>query len=110
MNYVPAIGIDAIDSPRPRIDLRANSHPADHFCGIGKKVENYRGRRVNVDFFDDGLRTHSFPSLPPLPPTSAWPASRPRMFRENSATARTPPDGFDRAGSYPVSVPSVIPP
>src|SRR5579864_6426200 len=103
-NYVPAVGVHTIDPASLRIDLRSNSHPAEHLLGVGKKLEDHRRRRIDVDFFDDRIRGHVCQSLPPLPPTSAWPAFHPRMSRENSAIEQTPRDGFDKAGSYLVCV------
>src|SRR5437879_169458 len=109
-DYVSAIWIDAVNSARLRIDFGTNPHPADHLCGISEKFENHRRRRVNIEFLDDGIRRHACPSSPPPPRISVWSASRPRMFPENSAIARIPVDGCDRAGEYPLSVPLAVPP
>jgi len=79
-NYVSAIWIEAINSAGSRVDFGANSHPAKHFCRVGKKLEDYRRWRLNVDFLDDGIRGQAFSSPPPLPPTSAWQLGQPLIL------------------------------
>jgi hypothetical protein len=39
-DYIPPIWIEAIDSTGLRVDLRMDSHPTNHFCLVGKKLED----------------------------------------------------------------------
>jgi hypothetical protein len=51
-NSSPSIQVQAIHSTRSWIDLRPDSHPANHLCWVGEKLEDHSRRRLDKDFLD----------------------------------------------------------